>query len=177
MDPKAGAGDYIHMEFTIPARGLIGLRTRMLTATRGRVVMHHNLLRYEPVRGDVPQRAAGVIVSSYAGTVTAYSLDRLYDRGVFFVKPGDAVYEGQIVGEHCKEDDIVVNVCKGKKLTNIRASGTDKAAAFKPARQMTMEISLEFIEDDELVEVTPDAIRLRKRQLTENARKRTQRNK
>ncbi len=168
-------GDLTHLEFTIPARGLIGMRNRMMTATNGTAIMHHNFYEYEFLRGNIPGRANGVMIASEPGQVTAYALDALGDRGTMFVSPSDQVYAGQIVGEHCKDEDIIVNVCKGKKLTNIRSSGTDRAAAFKPARQMTMEISLEFIEDDELVEVTPDAIRLRKRQLTENARKRTQR--
>ncbi len=153
------------------------MRNRMMTATNGTAIMHHNFYEYEFLRGKIPGRANGVMIASEPGQVTAYALDSLGDRGTMFVSPGDQVYTGQIVGEHCKDEDIIVNVCKGKKLTNVRSSGTDKAAAFKPARKMTMEMSLEFIEDDELVEVTPDAIRLRKRQLTENQRKRTQRGK
>ncbi|MEM9347253.1 MAG: translational GTPase TypA [Planctomycetota bacterium] len=172
MDPKAGAGDYIHMEFTIPARGLIGLRTRMLTATQGRAVMHHNLLRYEPMRGDVPTRPQGVMVASDPGQVTAYSLDRLYDRGVFFVKPGDQVYEGQIVGEHNKDNDITVNVVINKKHTNVRAAGSDDATRVKPARELSLEAMLEYIEEDELVECTPKFLRMRKRILREAMRKR-----
>lgn len=174
---NSSEGDLTHLEFTIPARGLIGMRNRMMTATNGAAIMHHNFYEYEFLRGKIPGRANGVMIASDMGQVTAYALDSLADRGTMFVAPGDQVYIGQIVGEHCKDDDIIVNVCKGKKLTNVRASGTDKAAAFKPPRQMTMEISLEFIEDDELVEVTPDAIRLRKRMLTENARKQSQRGK
>ena len=172
MDPKAGAGDYIHMEFTIPARGLIGLRTRMLTATQGRAVMHHNLLRYEPMRGDVPTRPAGVMVASDPGQVMPYSLDRLYDRGVFFSKPGDQVYEGQIVGEHCKDNDITVNVVINKKHSNVRASGSDDATRVKPARDLSLEAMLEYIEEDELVECTPKHLRMRKRILREAMRKR-----
>jgi GTP-binding protein len=172
MDPKAGTGDYIHMEFTIPARGLIGLRTRMLNATQGRAVMHHNLLHYEPVRGDPPKRAAGVIIASVGGSVTAYSLDRLFDRGTFFVKPGEAIYEGQILGEHCKEGDIAVNLDTNKKLTNVRASGSDDATRVKPARDMSLEACLEYIAEDELVEITPKSIRMRKRLLGESDRRR-----
>ena len=172
MDPKAGAGDYIHMEFTIPARGLIGLRTRMLTATQGRAVMHHNLLRYEPMRGEVPTRPQGVMVASDPGAVTAYSLDRLYDRGFFFVKPGDQVYEGQIVGEHNKDNDIVTNVAINKKHTNVRASSADDQTRVKPARELSLEAMLEYIEEDELVEVTPKALRMRKRILRESMRRR-----
>jgi len=175
IDPKAGAGDYIHMGFTIPARGLIGLRARMLNATQGRAIMHHNLLRYEPKRGEVPKRAAGVMVASDPGQVTAYSLDRLFDRGVFFVKPGDQVYEGQIVGEHCKDTDITVNLAINKKLTNVRASSADDQTRVKPPRIMSLEACLEYIQDDELVEVTPQSIRLRKRALKESDRRRESR--
>ena len=175
MDPKAGAGDYIHMEFTIPARGLIGLRTRMLTATQGRAVMHHNLLRYEPMRGEVPSRPQGVMVATDPGQVTAYSLDRLYDRGFFFVKPGDQVYEGQVVGEHCKDNDITVNVVINKKHSNVRASGSDDATRVKPARELSLEAMLEYIEEDELVEITPKSLRMRKRELRESMRRRESR--
>jgi len=175
MDPKAGAGDYIHMEFTIPARGLIGLRTRMLTATQGRAVMHHNLLRYEPMRGDVPTRLQGVMIASDPGQVTAYSLDRLYDRGLFFVKPGDQVYEGQVVGEHNKDNDITVNVAINKKHSNVRSTSADDATRVKPARELSLEAMLEYIEDDELVEITPRFLRMRKRELKESMRKRASR--
>ncbi|MEX2545657.1 MAG: translational GTPase TypA [Phycisphaeraceae bacterium] len=175
IDPKAGAGSYMHMVFTIPARGLIGLRTQMLTATQGRAVMHHNLLRYEPIRGDQPGRSLGVLIATDAGQVTAYSLDRLFDRGVFFVRPGDQVYAGQIVGQHCRENDISVNLVINKKLTNVRSSGTDDQTRVRPAREMSLEACLEFIEDDELVEVTPKSIRLRKRQLAEADRRRAAR--
>ena len=175
MDPKAGAGDYVHMEFTVPARGLIGLRTRMLTATRGRAIMHHNLLKYEPVRGDPPKRTAGVMIATDPGAVTAYSLDRLYDRGQFFVKPGDQVYEGQVVGEHCKEGDVAVNLTTNKKLTNVRASGSDDATQVRPAREFSLEACLEYIADDELVEITPKAVRMRKRLLKEADRRRDSR--
>ena len=122
MDAKAGASGFVHLEFTIPARGLIGLRNRMLNATQGRAVMHHTFERYEPMRGLIPPRAAGVMIAVETGRVTSYALDGLFDRGVFFVKPNDQVYEGQIVGEHCKDSDIPVNVVKTKKLTNIRTN-------------------------------------------------------
>ncbi|MEM9915910.1 MAG: translational GTPase TypA, partial [Planctomycetota bacterium] len=173
MDPKAGAGDYIHMEFTIPARGLIGMRTRMLTATQGRAVMHHNLLRYEPMRGDVPKRPAGVIIASDTGQVTPYALHGLYDRGFFFVKPGDQVYEGQVIGEHCKDNDIIANPIKSKQLTAVRTrGGKDDNMQIKPAKEMSLEACLEYIAEDELVEVTPENIRLRKRILQESMRRR-----
>ena len=175
MDAKAGAGSYQHLVFTIPARGLIGLRTRVLTATQGRAIMHHRLLEYAPMRGDIPQRGVGVMVATDAGQVTAYALDALYDRGFFFVKPGDQVYVGQVVGEHCKDNDIGVNVTRTKKLTNIRAAGKDDAAQIRPAREMSLEACLEYIQEDELVEITPNSIRLRKRLLSEADRRRATR--
>ncbi len=168
-------GEYSHMEFTIPARGLIGLRNRLMTATNGTAIIHHNFYEYEHLRGSIPGRANGVMIASDAGAVTAYALDSLADRGTFFVKPTDAVYVGQIVGEHCRENDIEVNVAREKKLTNMRAASADKTVVLKPPRILTLELALEFIEDDELVEVTPDAIRLRKRLLTESERRRADR--
>jgi GTP-binding protein len=169
MDNRAGQ---VHLEFTIPARGLIGLRTRMLTATQGQAVMHHNFHEYAAMRGEVPTRNNGVMVANMAGTVNEYSLNTLQDRGVMFVDHGEAVYEGQLVGEHCREDDIVVNPNKAKKLSNMRTTGSDENILLKPARKMTLEQALEYIEEDELVEVTPKSIRLRKEMLTENERKR-----
>ncbi len=172
MDTKSGANDFIHMEFLIPARGLFGLNARMLNATQGRAIMHHTFEKYEPMRGSIPQRKSGVIIATATGQVTAYALDALYDRGIFFVEPGDMVYEGQVVGEHCKENDITVNVTKAKQLTNIRAAGKDDAARVRPARKMSLEACLEYIQEDELVEICPKAIRIRKRLLTETQRKR-----
>jgi len=171
MDAKPGASGYVHMVFTIPARGLIGLRTRMLTATAGRAIMHHNVLRYEPVRGELAGRAAGVMIASDPGQVTPYSLDRLYDRGVFFVKPTDQIYEGQVVGEHCKDNDIAVNLTINKKGSAVRTHGKDDNAQVKPPRIMSLEACLEYIETDELVEVTPQSIRMRKRALRESDRR------
>ncbi|MBP7747581.1 MAG: translational GTPase TypA [Phycisphaerae bacterium] len=164
-----------YLEFTVPARGLIGARNRLLTATNGTIIMHHNFYEYEYFRGPIPGRAAGVLIASEDGPVTPYALDGLSDRGVMFVSPTERVYKGQIVGEHCRDNDIVVNVCRQKKLTNIRAAAADKTVVLKPPRQLTLEIALEFIEDDELVEVTPDALRLRKRILDEIGRKRASR--
>jgi GTP-binding protein len=175
MDAKSGASDYIHMEFLIPARGLFGLNARLLTATQGRAIMHHTFERYEPMRGAIPGRQAGVMVATDAGTVTAYALDALYDRGAFFVSPGDPAYEGQIVGEHCKDNDIPVNATKGKQLTNVRAAGKDDSAKVKPPRVYSLEQCLEYIQEDELVEVTPSAVRLRKRLLKEADRRRAAR--
>jgi GTP-binding protein len=167
-----GHGEMTHMEFTIPARGLIGLRTRLMTATSGEAIVHHNFYDYQPMRGAIPMRLNGVMVSTETGRTTAYALDGLQERGAMFVGPGEQVYEGQIVAEHCRDNDLPVNVCREKKLTNVRASGSDKAILLKPPRQMTLELALEYIEDDELVEVTPRAIRLRKTYLKENDRKR-----
>jgi GTP-binding protein len=167
-----GRGEMTHMEFTIPARGLIGLRTRLMTATSGEAIMHHNFFDYQPVRGSIPTRLNGVMVSVETGRATPYALDNLQDRGTLFVGGGEQVYEGQITGEHCRDNDLPVNVCREKKLTNVRAAGADKAIILKPPRQLTLELALEYIEDDELVEVTPKAIRLRKLFLKENDRKR-----
>ncbi len=167
--------DHSRIEFTIPARGLIGLRNRLMTATRGTIIMHHNFYEYEYFRGSIPHRANGVMIACEPGQITAYALDNLADRGVMFMSPGQQVYAGQIVGEHCRDDDLVVNVCRGKKLTNVRASGSDRTVVLKTPRENTLETALEFIEDDELVEVTPDGIRLRKRHLNENDRKRAAR--
>ncbi|MFN4257926.1 MAG: translational GTPase TypA [Gemmataceae bacterium] len=165
-------GEMTHVEFTIPARGLIGLRTRLLNATSGQAIMHHNFHDYQPVRGTIPARVNGVMVSTETGRATAYALENLQERGVLFVAAGEQVYEGQIVGEHCRDNDLPVNVCREKKLTNIRASTAEKGIILKPPRQMTLELALEYIEEDELVEVTPSAIRLRKIFLKENDRKR-----
>ena len=172
MQAKTGASGWTHMEFKIPSRALFGLRTQMLTATRGEAMMHHTLCGYEPVKGAPPRRSNGVMIAAGTGEVTSYSLDRLYDRGDFFSKPGDAIYEGQLVGEHCKDNDLGVNLDIAKKLSNVRASGSDDAAKVKPARQMSLENCLEYIEADELVEITPLSIRMRKRFLKETDRKR-----
>ena len=172
---RTASGGFVHMEFTIPARSLMGLRSRMLNATQGQAIMHHTLLDYEPERGVVPKRSTGVLVASEAGGATAYSLDALYDRGEFFIRPGDQVYTGQIVGEHCRAGDLVVNVVRGKKLTNMRAAGKDDNSQVRPVREMSLEACLEYIEDDELVEVTPKSIRMRKAMLIEADRRRAAR--
>ncbi len=175
MDAKPGASGYIHMVFTIPARGLIGLRGRMLTASQGRAIMYNTFEKYERMRGPIPQRTSGVMIATETGQVTAYALDKLYDRGFFFVKPGDRVYEGQVVGEHNRENDIPVNACTMKKLSNVRAAGKDDAAQVRPARELSLEQCLEYIQDDELVEITPDSTRMRKRMLKEADRRRESR--
>ncbi|HEV2294651.1 MAG TPA: translational GTPase TypA [Tepidisphaeraceae bacterium] len=168
MDNREGQ---VHLEFTIPARGLIGLRTRMLTATQGTAIMHHNFHEYAPMRGNVPSRGNGVMVSMTSGTVNAFALNNLQERGVMFVSPQDPVYEGQIVAENARDNDMVVNPTTAKQLTNMRTTSSDENIILKPARRMTLEQALEYIEEDELVEATPQSIRLRKQLLTENARK------
>jgi GTP-binding protein len=164
-----------HLEFSIPSRGLIGLRTRMLNATRGEAVMHHRFEAFEPCEGEVPRRANGVLVSQDNGKAVAFALGKLQERSELFVAPGTDVYEGMIVGENSRDNDMVVNPIREKKLTNMRASGSDENIILKPAREMSLEVALEYIEDDEYVEVTPKVIRLRKIHLTENARKRNNR--
>ena len=175
MNANNGDNSYVHIEFRIPSRGIFGLHTRMMNATQGRAIMHHSFERYEPMRGSIPQRQAGVMIATQTGQVTAYSLDALYDRGIFFVKPGDQIYEGQIVGEHCRDNDITVNLTKTKQLTNFRAAGKDDASRVRPPRVMSLEMALEYIQDDELVEITPKYIRLRKRFLKETDRRRAER--
>lgn len=165
-------GEYTHARFNIPARGLIGIRTRLLNATQGTAVIHHRYAGYKPIQGDIPRRANGVFVSMVTGRANAYSLNTLQERCDLFVTHNDEVYEGMIVGENSRDNDLAVNPTKEKKLTNMRASGSDENILLKPPRQMSLESALEYIEDDELVEVTPTSIRLRKTLLTENDRKR-----
>ncbi len=175
MDSKSGASNYVHMEFMIPSRGLFGLNARVLTATQGRAIMHHTFEQYEPMRGSIPDRQAGVLIASETGVVTAYALDALYERGFFFVKPGDRVYEGQVVGEHCKDNDVVVNATRAKQMSNMRTTAKDDAARIRPARIMSLEAYLEYVQFDELVEICPNSIRLRKRLLQEGQRRRAAR--
>jgi GTP-binding protein len=165
-------GAYAHLEFLIPARGLLGLRTRLMSGTQGEAIMHHNFHDYQPFRGEIPKRNNGVMVSMVRGQAVAFALDSLQQRGTMFVAPGDEIYQGMIIGENARSDDMVVNPCKEKKLTNMRASGSDKNVLLKPPRLLTLEIALEYIESDELVEITPSKIRLRKKELTEEGRKR-----
>jgi len=165
-------GNLRQIIFHIPSRGLIGLRNKLLTATSGEAQMYHRFYQYEFFKGSIPQRQNGVMISMGDGPVNAYGIDALQDRGYFFVKPGEEVYTGQVVGQYNKEGDIVVNVQKAKKLSNMRASGSDRALKVIPAIEMSLEECLEFIEDDELVEVTPKSIRLRKTILSELERRR-----
>ncbi len=168
-------GDYSHVEFLIPARGLIGLRTRVLNATAGTAIMHHRFAKYAPMEGDLPRRANGVLVSMMTGKSVAFGLDGLQERAELFVGAGEQVYEGMIVGENSRENDLNVNPTKEKKLTNIRAAGSDRNILLKPPRRLSLEAALEYIEEDELVEVTPNQIRLRKILLTEAERRRAAR--
>ncbi|HTL81805.1 MAG TPA: translational GTPase TypA [Bacteroidia bacterium] len=159
MEPK---GDLIHMEFDIPARGLIGLRNNVLTATAGEAIMAHRFKAYEPWKGPIPGRIAGVLIAKDKGTAVAYSIDKLQDRGSFFIDPGQEIYNGQVIGEHIRPDDLVVNVTQEKKLTNMRASGSDEKTSIAPAIKFSLEEAMEYIQADEYVEVTPLSIRLRK---------------
>lgn len=168
MEPK---GDLQHLEFEIPARGIIGLRNNVLTATGGEAIMAHRFKAYEPWKGTIPGRLNGVLVSMEKGNTTAYSIDKLQDRGRFFVDPGVDVYEGQIMGEHIRDNDLVVNIVKGKALTNMRASGTDDNTRIAPAIKFSLEEAMEYIQADEYIEITPVSMRLRKIYLTENERK------
>jgi GTP-binding protein len=164
-------GEMQHLEFSIPSRGIIGLRNNVLTATAGEAVMAHRLKGYEPWKGTIPGRLAGVLISLDTGSTTAYSIDKLQDRGRFFVDPGVEIYEGQILGEHIRDNDLTINVTKGKQLTNMRASGSDDNTRIAPAIKFSLEECMEYIQADEYIEVTPQSMRLRKIYLTENERK------
>lgn len=164
-------GEMQHLEFEIPSRGLIGLRSAMLTGTAGEAVMAHRFIEYKPWKGVIPGRNNGVLISKNQATTTAYSIDKLQDRGSFFVDPGEEVYVGQIIAEHIKPGDLVVNATEGKKLTNMRASGSDDSVRIVPKIQMTLEECMEYIQQDECIEVTPKNIRLRKVMLDEEDRK------
>ena len=168
MEPK---GDLQHLEFDIPARGLIGLRNNVLTATAGEAIMTHRFKEYAPYKGDIPGRINGSLISMENGPGTPYSIDKLQDRGVFFVEPGEDLYTGQVIGEHSRDNDLVVNIQKGKKLTNMRASGSDNNAKIAPPRRFSLEEAMEYIQKDEYLEVTPKSIRMRKIYLDEHDRK------
>lgn len=167
-------GQMQHLEFEIPSRGLIGLRSNMLTNTAGEAVMAHRFLEYKPWKGPIPGRSNGVLLSKNQERTTGYSIDKLQDRGTFFVDPGEEVYMGQIIAEHIKPGDLIVNATEPKKLTNHRASGSDDASRIAPKTQLTLEECMEYIQQDECIEVTPKNIRLRKLVLNEDERKRTQ---
>ncbi|HZJ59298.1 MAG TPA: translational GTPase TypA [Chitinophagaceae bacterium] len=164
-------GEMQHLEFEIPSRGLVGLRTQMLTNTAGEAVMNHRFSEFKPWKGAIPGRNNGVLIAKEAGTTTAYSLDKLQDRGIFFVDPGEEVYKGMIIGENSKPGDLVVQPNEGKKLTNMRASGSDSATNIAPKHLMTLEECMEYIQQDECIEVTPNFVRMRKVLLDEEERK------
>ena len=165
-------GDRTRLGFTIPSRGIIGLRSNMLTATAGEAIMTHRLKGFEPWTGEIEMRVNGSIISGETGTAYAYSIDKLQDRGRFFISPMEQVYEGQVIGEHTRQNDITVNVTKAKQLTNMRASGSDEKTSIAPPKVFSLEEALEYIKEDEYVEVTPHAMRLRKILLNETDRKR-----
>ena len=165
-------GDRVHLDFDIPSRGIIGLRSNLLTATQGEAIVAHRFKDYEPYKGDIEKRNNGSLVSLETGTAVAYAMDKLQDRGRFFISPGAEIYAGQVVGEHTRDNDLNVNVCKTKKLTNMRASGSDDKVMLPPPIVFSLEECLEYIQADELVEVTPHSMRIRKIILSETERKR-----
>jgi|UniRef100_E6QTP2 GTP-binding protein len=172
QDMQSDGRGRVRLEYRIPARGLIGFQSEFMTMTKGTGIMAHVFDEYGPMKADMPSRRNGVLISQEQGEAVAYALWKLEDRGRMFVTPGDKLYEGMIIGVHSRDNDLVVNPVKGKQLTNVRASGTDEAVRLTPSVKLTLESAVEFIEDDELVEITPQSIRLRKRYLTENERKR-----
>ncbi len=175
LEEMAQRGEYSLLKFMIPSRGLIGLRTRLLNATRGTAIIHHRFDSYRPIEGEVPRRANGVLISMVGGRTVPFAMYGLQDRSELLVPAGIEVYEGMIVGENARDNDLTVNPCREKKLTNMRASGSDENVILKPPREMSLEAALEYIEDDELVEVTPESIRLRKILLKESDRRRQSR--
>ena len=172
MTSMEAKGNRMLCEFMIPSRGIIGLRNQLLTATAGEAIMAHRFFEYQPMKGDVPQRQNGSLVSMEKGKAIPYSIDKLQDRGKFFVDPGEDIYEGQVIGENSRGDDMTINITKTKKLSNVRSSGADDKAKIVPAIKFSLEEALEYIQKDEYVEVTPKFLRLRKIHLTEVERKR-----
>ena len=165
-------GERVNIEFDVPSRGIIGLRTNVLTASQGEAIMAHRFKEYQPFKGEITRRTNGSMIAMETGTAFAYSIDKLQDRGKFFIDPGEEVYYGQIVGEHVHDNDLVINVTKSKQLTNVRASGSDDKARVIPKVIMSLEEALEYIKGDEFVEVTPKSMRIRKMTLDHNERKR-----
>ena len=172
MTNMATIGDRTHLDFEIPSRGIIGLRSNLLTATQGEAIIAHNLKGFEPYKGEIVMRTSGSLIAMETGDTYAYAINKLQDRGKFFIDPGEEVYAGQVIGESTRTDDIVINVCKSKKLTNMRASGSDDKVNIAPAKRVSLEEALEYIQEDEYVEVTPKCMRLRKIMLDEADRKR-----
>ena len=169
MEPK---GDLMHLEFTIPSRGIIGLRNYLLTATSGEAIISHRFKEFQPYKGEIPGRLNGSLISMEQGNTIPYSLNNMQERGTFFVEPNQAIYEGQIIGKNTRAEDLVINVTKTKKMSNIRSSGADDKVKISPPIVFSLEESLEYIQADEYVEVTPNHIRLRKILLKEHERKR-----
>jgi GTP-binding protein len=164
--------DRIHLDFMIPSRGIIGLRSQILTATEGEAIMSHRFVEFQPWKGEIGGRHAGALIAMETGQAYAYSIDKLQDRGSFYIEPGENVYAGQVIGEHIRQNDLVINVCKSKKLTNMRASGSDEKMRIAPAIKLSLEEYMELINKDEYLEITPQSLRLRKILLDENDRKR-----
>ena len=171
MTSMENQGERVNIEFDVPSRGIIGLRTNVLTASQGEAIMAHRFKEYQPYKGEIERRVNGSMISMDTGNAFAYAIDKLQDRGKFFIDPGEDVYAGQVVGEHVHDNDLVVNVCKAKQLTNVRASGTDDKARIIPKTVMSLEECLEYIKQDELVEVTPKSMRMRKTILDHDQRK------
>ena len=165
-------GGRTNIEFDIPSRGIMGLRTNVLTASQGEAIMAHRFKEYQPFKGEITRRVNGSMIAMETGTAYAYSIDKLQDRGKFFIDPGEEVYAGQVVGEHVHDNDLVINVTKAKQLTNVRASGSDDKARVIPKVEMSLEECLEYIKADELLEVTPKSMRMRKTTLDHTERKR-----
>ncbi|HLW40479.1 MAG TPA: hypothetical protein VKX31_08815 [Brumimicrobium sp.] len=172
MTNMEAKGDRMVINFTIPSRGIIGLRNYLLTQTAGQAIMNHRFIEFQPYKGDIPGRVNGSLISMEKGTSIPYSLNNLQDRGKFFVAPSEGIYEGQVIGENSRQGDLVVNVTKTKKMSNMRSSGADEKVRLAPPIKMSLEESLEYIQGDEYVEVTPNFLRIRKILLTENERKR-----
>ena len=171
MTSMESQADRVNIEFDVPSRGIIGLRTNVLTASQGEAIMAHRFKEYQPYKGDIARRLAGSMIALETGTSYAYAIDKLQDRGTFFIEPGEEVYMGEVVGEHVHDNDLVINVCKAKQLTNTRASGSDDKARIVPRTVLSLEEALEYIKEDELVEVTPKSMRMRKIILDHNERK------
>ena len=171
MEPK---GERMLLRFEVPSRGIIGLRSLVLTATQGEAIMTHRLLEYQPYKGEIPGRQNGSLISKEMGDAIPYSINNLQDRGIFFIEAGEKIYEGQVIGENNRPADLVINVTITKKLSNMRSSGADEKARIIPPMRFTLEEALEYIQEDEYVEVTPKSIRLRKIYLEENERKRNE---
>jgi GTP-binding protein len=174
MKNMIASGENVRLEFLVPSRGLIGFRSEFISQTKGTGILHHNLHGYEPFKGDLPERSRGAMIAMETGEAVSYGMFRLQERGAFFIEPGTKVYAGMVVGEHNRDQDLPVNVCKTKQLTNIRAAGADEAVRLEPPRLLTLEQAIEWLGDDEYLEVTPKAVRIRKKHLDPSARSRAE---